>query len=411
MRLPLEGIRVVDATWVMAGPTATSVLADMGAEVIKVESIQVLDRWRAGDNPTGPGFWEHSGLWNTLNRNKLSITLNLADPRGADIFKRLVAVSDVVAENYTPRVMSNFGLGYEELHRINADIIMLSMPGYGMTGPWRDYVSFAPSFEEMSGIAQLQGYSDGPPHLCGRGIGDPLAGLHGTIAILTALAYRQRTGEGQYIDLSDTEACTNLIGHEIVRHQLTGELRARRGSRDPECAPQGVYPSDGEDAWIAISIRSDEEWARFVDAIGSPGWANNSTFDTAAGRMAQHDEIDARVAEWTRALPSREAMYRLQAHDIRAGAVLDARELLADEHLRARSFFDRLDRTPDGLHDYPSQPVRFDGQRLPTRRVAPTLGQDNDYVIRTVLGLKSAELTELYAANVVGTWPIGADPP
>ena len=417
--LPLEGIRIVDATWVMAGPTATEMLADLGAEVIKVESIQRVDLWRNSAGMTGDV--EESPNFNTLNRNKYGITLDLADQRGADIFRQLVADADIVAENFTPRVMPKFGLDYESLTKVKPDLIMLSMPSYGLTGPWRDFLGFAFPTEQMAGIAQLNGYADGPPILMGGGSCDAVSGLNGSVALLTALAYRQRTGRGQHIDLGQVEACTTWIGEEILGFSMNGRNPERRGNRHRTMAPHGVYRCEGEarlpggeltpdapDMWVAIAVRSDEDWRRFTEALGSPEWALDERFANVAGRLEHQDEIDARITEWTNTLGRRAVMCRLQEARVPAGAVLNAPDVLADPHLRERGFFEWVERAGDGGNWYPRQPIRLSKAQVATRMPTPTMGQHNVEILQGWLGMADEEIEELTAAQVIGTRPLSA---
>jgi crotonobetainyl-CoA:carnitine CoA-transferase CaiB-like acyl-CoA transferase len=407
--LPLSGIRVLDLTWVMAGPVATSMLADLGAEVIKVEAIQVLDRWRGaatlGNN--GVGVWEQSPNFNTLNRNKYGITLNLADPEGAALLRRLVAVSDIVAENFTPRVMENFGMNYAALREIKPDLIMMSMPGFGLTGPWKDFVSFAFPTEEMAGITQLTGYRDGPPEIMGHGSCDALAGLNGAIALLLALEHRRRTGCGQHIDLSQMEACTSLIGEVILDYGMNGRVRGRQGNRHPMMAPQGVYPCNGEDQWVAIAIRSDAEWERFVRVLDSPAWAQEERFTTMAGRQRYHDELDQRIAAWTRTKRHYAVMQQVQAAGIPASAVFHAGDLLLNPHLREREFFEWVERAGDGGYWYPRQPIQFSDTVVGTRMPTPTLGENTEEVLERLLALSAPELEALANTNITGKVPLG----
>ena len=390
--LPLEGIRVLDATWVMAGPTATSLLADLGAEVIKVRNP-------ASDRPDG---------FKPINRNKYGITLNLKDPRGADIFRRLAAISDIVAENYTASVMSKLGLDYEALTRVRPDLIMISIPGYGATGPWKDHPSYAFPTEEMSGIAQLTGYPGGPPMIAGSGSGDPLAGLHGGVALLMALNHRRRTGKGQHIDLSQMEACTNLVGEAILDYGMNGRIPQRRGNRHPTMAPHGVYRCRGEDKWVAIAIGYDDEWQRLVQVIGSPAWANDQKFATTSGRLEHQDEIDAGIELWTRERRPYAVMHRCQEAGVAAGAVLGPVDLLVDPHLRERGFFEWVEQANDGGHWFPRQPIRLAHADVRVRMPPPTPGEHNAEILQRLLGITQSGLAELEAAEIISKAPLGA---
>lgn len=405
--LPLAGIRVVDLTMVMAGPLATELLAQLGAEVIKIEAVQRLDMWRgAYSQPGTDSAWEKSPGFTGLNRDKYGITLNLQDKRGVEIVKRLARIADIVAENYTPRVMKNFGLDYESLKQTNPSIIMISMPGYGMTGPWRDYVSFAYPTEMMSGIAQLTGYADGPPMLMGNTGGDPLAGLNGAVALLIALEYRRKTGKGQHIDLSQMEACTGLIGEAIMEYVMNQRLPQRYGNRHPWMAPHGTYRCQGEDAWVSLSVATDAEWESLCKVIGRPDLVVDSRFITSTARWQHQDELDRIIEQWTSQHEPYEAMHRLQDAGIAAGAVLNAAQLATDPHLVARGFYEDVERAFVGKQPYPRLPMILGDTQAGTRMPAPTLGQHNRDILIGLLGLSEEELQDLESDRVIGTRPL-----
>ncbi|MCC7363042.1 MAG: CoA transferase [Dehalococcoidia bacterium] len=412
MGLPLEGIRIVDLSMFMSGPLATLIAADMGADVIKVESLQRLDGWRGagvGATEAGP-TWEQAPSFNWINRNKRDITLNLADPRGAELLKRLIAIADVIVENYTPRVLPNFGLDYEALKAVKPDIIVLSMPGYGLTGPWRDYTSFAWTTEEMSGLSHLTGYEGGPPLFTGTTGGDPLAGLMGAVAMLSALEHRRRTGEGQHIDLSQLETAIAFTGDALMEAAFNGRSPIRCGNWHPRMAPHNIYPC-AEDGWLAIACRDDADWARLAAAIGRPELAAaGSPLAALAGRQQALATVDEAVRAWTEKRDARAAMQELQALGIPAGAVLNGPQLLADEHLQARSFFTTEERAVVGLKHNPGQPFRL--SRVPARppRPAPLLGEHNYEVLGGILGLPDDEIRALEDADVTGTVPVAARP-
>lgn len=344
--LPLEGIRVTDLTTNWSGPYTTNLLGSMGAEVIKIEAIQRLDNWRGGGTLRGSQetVWERSPLWNAVNTDKLGITLDLSRSKGAEIFKRLVKMSDVVAENYTPRVMKNFGLDYSVLKEVNPKIIMMSLPAHGSTGPWSDYVGYADSIEQMSGIPELTGYADGPPKLSDSGFTDAIAGVNGMVAVLMALLFRQVTGKGQYIDLAQIEATTCLIGDAIVDYTMNKRTQPRHGNRHPFMAPHGYYRCEGDDLWVGIAVSSDEEWRQFGKAIGSPPWVKEDRFADSLSRWHNQDELDKLIEEWTIQHDHYEVMNILQKAGVAAGAVLTSAELLTDPHLGERGTFQMVDR-------------------------------------------------------------------
>jgi len=405
-RLPLEGIRVIDLTMFWSGPFTTNLLANMGAEVIKVESSRRIDGWRGAGTAPAPAdrFWEWSPVFNAVNCDKLDITLNLAQPRGVELFKQLVKISDVVVENYTPRVMKNFGLDYPVLREVNPKIIMLSLPAHGSTGPWKDYPGFAFPIEQMSGIPQLTGFPDGPPKMTGTSPSDPIAGLNGMVAVLIALLYRQRTGKGQYIDLSQIESITCLIGDAIIDYTMNHRVQPRRGNRHPFFAPHGYYRCKGDDMWVGIVVSSDEEWSGFCKAIGNPSWTEDERFADSLGRWHNQDELDKLIEEWTIEHDHYEVMNILQKAGVAAGPVLSGAELLTDPQLRERGTFQMVDRAIVGTHPYPipTAPMRLSKCPISIRRPAPLLGEHDDYVFRELLGMSKEDVQTLIDDRTIG---------
>jgi crotonobetainyl-CoA:carnitine CoA-transferase CaiB-like acyl-CoA transferase len=400
---PLDGVRICALTCFWAGPHATAYLGALGAEVIKVEAIQAVDGWR-WPQIRCEKWWEKSGYWCGTNINQYGITLDLDQPRGFDLFKQLVAKSDVVIDNFPPRVMENFKLGYSVLTEIKPDIIVISMPGYGTSGPWRDFPGFAHAFDQVSGLAHITGYSDEGPMVTGP-TADPMAGIHAAFAVQAALEYRRRTGRGQFIELSQLEVLTGFMGPAILDYVMNGRVWGRWGNRDPAMAPHNVYRCLEKNTWAVLAIGSDEEWRALCRAIGSPEWAEDKRFSTALERAAKQDEIDRRIEEWTSRRDPYEVMHHLQAAGVAAGAVTDAVRLDEEPHLREREFWVELDRDLVGKHPYPGFPVQFSEMSM-SFRSAPTLGQHNDYVLRELLGLSSAELEELEREQIIGTEPL-----
>jgi len=405
---PLDGLRIIDLSMFFSGPLATQILGDAGADVIKVESVQRIDGWRASAATDAQRPWERSPNFNWVNRCKRGITLNLADPRGTEILKRLVAGADVLIENYTPRVMANFGLEYETLRAINPRLIMMSMPGFGSDVSWRDYVAFGMSTEQISGICHLTGYADGPPLFTGMNGGDPFVGVIAATALLAALHHRRRTGEGQHIDLSQVEACTLYVGDAVTGWTLAGVDPGRIGNAHPRRAPYGIYPCC-DDGWIAIECQTDIQWATLASLIGRPEWGNEGAeLATTAGRFRHRETIDAAIAEWTRTRSHLDLMDDLQALGVPAGAVLSGPELLADRQLAARCGFLEQDRPEIGIKHYPAQPYRFRFATSAPDRRAPLLGEHTAEVLTERLGVSEEELAELERADVIGTLPIAA---
>ena len=343
-----------------------------------------------------------------LNRNKLGMSIDLRFAEGRELVRRLVAKSDVLVENFSARVMPNFGLSYDDLRAINPGLVMLAMPGFGAAGPYRDYMAYGPAIEPMTGLDSLLGYPGEQPRVSAIAYPDAVAGVTAACAVLTALAYRRRTGTGQFIDLSQLEATTNLIGEYLLAYQQTGELPRPAGNRHPLWAPQGTYACRGDDEWVSISVRSDDEWRRFCEAAGLAALQQDPNYATGSGRRLYHDRLDAAIAAWTRGQDKFEVMETLQRAGIPAGAVLNARELLEDPHLAHRGFYVRAQRSDGQSLPMAGMPMTVDGQRRAEWRAAPVPGQDNHLVLREVLGMTVDEIARLEAEGVLaGGAPVG----
>jgi benzylsuccinate CoA-transferase BbsF subunit len=389
----LSDLRVLDFSRVLAGPFATRVLADHGAEVIKVQSELTMG---------GP---QHniSGYFNNWNRNKLGVTLNLSKPEGIDLAKRLVQVSDVVVENFSPRVMKNWGLDYGVLSKIKPEMIMLSMSGMGQTGPWQDYVAFGATVQALSGITHLTGFAGQPPLGVGYSYADHVAGLMGVLAILQALEHRQRTGEGQYIDLSETETMCSLLGTAVLEYGCNGKdvLPVGNFPMHRIAAPHGVYCCKGEDRWCAIAVFNDEEWRAFCRVIGCPSWTMEVRFASQLDRWQNADELNAAVEGWTKLHPAEEVMALLQGVGIAAGVVQNAADLAHDPQLRSRDFFIELEHSAMGKTVSDGSPIKLSDTPAAYGRAAPMLGQDNNYVYHCLLGMSEEELQRLAIDGVL----------
>jgi len=410
-KLPLEGYRVLDLSTWWAGPLGTMILGGLGAEVIKIEAIQRLDGYRGTySGALSSKTYETSPAFNTVNRNKLGITLNLDSAKGVQIFRELVKISDVVYENYSARVMEAFGLDYPSLQKINPSIIMVSVTGFGRTGPWRDYVSFAATSESMAGLPEITGYPGGPPIIPGAILADPLSGVYAALATLAALHARGRTGRGQLVDLSLLETTSTVLGDVLIDHLMNGRLPVRQGNRHPRFAPHDVYRCQGEDQWVAIAIRSDEEWRRFCQTLDRPELANDSRFAGVRSRWQNQDALKPVIEEWTIKRSKEAACRLLQKQGIAAGGVASAKDLLRDPHLKARGFFQRIHRQEVGMHPYPSLPMRSSQQPYPMGRPAPLLGEHNQYVLGELLGMTQDQIEELVREQVIGTEPLNLPP-
>lgn len=406
----LAGMRVLDLSLVWAGPQATQILGELGAEIIKIESIQHPDSLRRGYYPNGdPG--EHSynrgGYFHMHNHNKLDITLDLTRPEGAAIFKELVKTADIVIENYTPRVLKNFGLDYPVLKEIKPDIILISMPGFGLTGPHRDYFAFGHVVEALSGLTSLTGYGDGSePLRCPFAYGDPISGLYAALAVMAAYRYRRRTGRGQHIDLSQREGVTRFIGEFLMEYAMNRRVPQPLGNRDNFMAPHGCYRCTGKDRWITLAVSRDAEWRQLCQVMGQPALANDERFATAVERWHHQDELDKIIEAWTSQQEHRELMHRLQQAGVAAGAVYDIAEVYADPQLQARGFFETLDYPEAGRQPHFTACLRLSKTPGRIRTPAPTLGQHNEPVLRELVGLTPQEIAHLQELKIIGTEPV-----
>lgn len=415
---PLEGLRVIDLSMFMSGPMTTMIFADAGADVIKVESVQRIDGWRAGGSADIPEFWETAPQFNWVNRNKQGITLNLTDERGADVIRTLVKDADIIVENYTPRVMGNFGLAWDDLRALNPELIMLSMPGFGLTGSWTNYTAFANTTEQMSGLPHLTGYADDQPIFSGTTGGDPLAGVMGALALLSALERRRRLqaqGEpgGCHIDLSQTETATAYTGDALTAFAISGRDPGRVGNFHPQMAPHNTYrcqPDDSGERWVAIACPDDATFAALAETCGHPEWAQEGgRWRSLADRRRSLDELDATITEWTRERDAKEVMRRLQAAGVPAATVYHGLDLLEDEQLRARNFFITQEHRYAGRKRYPLQPYRFRNWQGPrSDQPSPTLGRDTRAVLARLTDITPETITQWEKEDVTGTIPIAA---
>jgi crotonobetainyl-CoA:carnitine CoA-transferase CaiB-like acyl-CoA transferase len=400
--LPLTGIRVADFTWVWAGPFATLQLAHLGAEVIRIETQSRVCVTRRippfADGQAGPN---RSGYYNQYNQGKASICLNLKHPEALGIAKKLVAASDIVAENFAAGVMDKMGLGYEELKKIKPDIIMISMSGYGAVGPESTYVSYGPAQVPLSGLSSLTGFPGFPPMHVGFSYGNPNGGLHGAFAVLAALLHRARTGEGQYIDLSQWETSIAILGEGVMAEVMNGTQPPRIGNRDPFMAPHGLFRCQGEDRWVSIAVANEAEWQQLCRGMGQPELATDPRFASLTERKKNEDELEAIISAWTATLAAEEVTARLQAVGVAAFPALTNAELAADPHLRSRGYFVELPHPEVGIRQHAGVPWIFSDTPCQVRRPAPCLGQDTDEVLQRVLGYSAAEVATLKANGVL----------
>jgi crotonobetainyl-CoA:carnitine CoA-transferase CaiB-like acyl-CoA transferase len=417
---PLAGLRVLDLTVALAGAFTTMLLADLGADVIKVDSLQhystpsrgprrpaeapaaVFEAMRRdyAEGDPGPDPWNRISWFNAHARNKRDITMDLTRERGRELFLRLVEQSDGFVENNPPGVLEKLGIGPDVLLARNPRLIVVRMPPLGLSGPDHRTTGFGWHFEDLAGVLRVQGYPDGPE--VGSILMDGTSGPAGANAFLLALLRRHRTGEGGVVEVAQVENLVNHLGDLTLGAAMTGATPPRWGNRDGEFVPQGVYRAAGDDEWLALSVRSDQEWVALVTVVGDerlgrPDWA------TVEGRRRDHDEIDAVLTGWSRTRAPMDAAAALQNAGIPAGPVLDEAAALSDPHLHERGFFVLLEHPSAGTHFHPGTNMRLGGTPLGVRRAAPTLGQDNDDVYRGLLGLGDAEIAELVADGHIGT--------
>ncbi|MCB9726111.1 MAG: CoA transferase [Spirochaetaceae bacterium] len=406
-RLPLEGVRVLDTTAWWAGPSACQMLAYLGADVIKVEAIQRPDgmRMAGGIFFDQPSWWERSGITLAANTNKRGITLNLADPKGLAVCRKLIEQTDVFIENFSPRVVENFGLDWENVHRLNPRTILVRMPAFGLSGPWRDNVGFAQTMEQISGLAWMTGHAEDQPRIQ-RGPCDPLAGMHAAFATLVALAEREKTGRGHLLECTMVEGALNAAAETAIEWSAYGVELSRDGNRGPEGAPQNVYACAGEERWIALAVTDDRQWSALKELLGRPAWAEDEELATHAGRRRKHGVIDEGLSRWLAARDVDETVEALLARGIPAAPLWDPRIQSEHPQFVARGFFEELDHPVVGRQQYVRPPFRFATVDRWNRTPAPTMGEHNHEVLAEI-GLSDAEIAELERSEVIGTKPKG----
>ena len=398
----LAGIRITDFTWAWAGPYCSKLLADMGAEVIKIEPAKQPDIGRLlPPFPENEPGLNRSGRYNKRNRGKLGTTIDLTQERGIALVKEIIKVSDMVTENYSVRVMKKFGLDYEALKEIKPDIIYISLSAFGTTGPHKDYVAYGPNQAALSGVAYLTGYQGGPPVSLATALGDPTAGLNGAVAALAALHYRSQTGKGQHVDLSQTEMFTCLAAEAIMDYVMNGRVQTRNGNRDRIMAPHNLYRCRGEDKWVSISVATDEEWRDFCHAVGNPPWTNEERFGDQPSRWRHQEELDQLVEAWTITHTHYEVMEIMQQSGVAAMPVLNGEELFHDPHLRERGFLVEVDHPEVGRQTMPGVSMKLSESPGFIRGHAPLLGEHNQFVFGELLGMTGEEIAALEQEGVI----------
>ncbi len=392
----LKDIRVLDFTWAGAGPYATKFLADFGAQVIKVESRKRPDIGRMTPpfvnnvrHPDGGALFLHT------NTSKLAVTLNLQHPKGAEIAKKIVAISDIVMENFTPGVMTRLGLTYDELRKIKPDIIMASSSIYGQTGPKSRLSGFGNTGSAISGHYMLTGWPDREPVSPGVAYADVVQPVFTVISLMAALDYRRRTGKGQCIDSTQVETMVQFISPAMVDYFANGQIESRMGNRSYYACPHGAFPCKGDDRWCAVAVFDETEWQSLCRVMGNPQWCQNDKFSSFASRKIHEDELEALISQWTANYDRHELMNLLQKAGIPAGALQDGEDLVDnDPQLRERQSFVKLTHPVIGECNHPTQPVKLSDSPA-SLFTSPCLGQHNDYVYKELLGMSIEECEAL----------------
>jgi len=422
-KLPLEGIRVAEITVIFAGPSTCQALGDLGAEVIKVQSLSLLPdtvippntpreptlTWGDAypDRNSGERPWNRSAGFNSRHRNKLRATMDLTTPLGLEMFKRLIKVSDVFLENNGTDLMEKLGTTYDVLSKINPGLIMARMPAWGNTGPYAYYKGWGEHLEASLGHGELRGYPDvGVAGNTTVFLGDSASPVNTCFAIMTALHHRNKTGKGQLIELAQYENVLSHFTEAIMDYTMNGRVATTMGNRDVHgAAPYGCYRCKGDDKWVSISVTSDEEWEGFCRALGNPSWTKDEKFADTLSRYKNQDELDKMVQEWTQEHNDYEVFHVLQKEGVPAGPVMTERDVYEDPHMKARDWFEELTVPDCGTHLYPGQWFKMSKTPLKTRMPVHAFGEDNEHVYKQIIGVTDEEYAQLEKAGQIGTVP------
>jgi benzylsuccinate CoA-transferase BbsF subunit len=400
-KLPLEGVKVCDFTWVWTGPFTTKSLADFGAEVIKIEYMNRPDVWRIQppfkDDQPGP---DRGLVFNTINTSKKSISMDISTVEGKELAKKLIAWADVVTDNYAGGAIKRMGLSYEVVKEINPDVIMMSSALMGQTGPWHDSPGYGDQLSAISGLHEISGWPDRIPGEIGF-YTDFIAPRYNAMTIMAALDYRRRTGKGQYLDMAQHQGGVHYIAPLLMDYVVNGRIATREGNKDDYAAPHGFYKSKGEERWLAIAVASEDEWLSMIEVMGSPDWAKDEKFSTLAKRKENEDELDKLVDAWTQTLGDREAQDKLQAAGVPAGILNDAKDHIDDDpHLKARNYYVEREHPEVGIYHPPRQACILSKSPCDVKR-APLYGEHNEYVLKDILGLKDEDIEMLIINEVI----------
>lgn len=401
-RSALEGVRIADFCWLWAGSYATGLLAFLGAEVIKIESMQRVDPSRMMTLTIGQSFEgvDHSPVFNSINLNKMSAKLNLKHPKGIELAKKIIQISDVVSQNMRPGAMEKMGLGYDVLKEVKPDIIMLSSSAFGAEGPLKRYGGYAPSFAAYSGVTHLTGYSDGPPNPM-TGSTDLMSATTSAFAIIAALNYRQHTGKGQHIDLSSVESLAVFTGDALMDYIMNSRVQSRKGNRDNIMAPHNCYRCRGDDKWVSIAVATEEEWQSFCRVMGNPAWAGADKFSDAYNRWKNQYELDALVTEWTVNYTHYEVTEMLQKVGVAAMPSFSNQEIFSDPHFKERKLAVEVEHPAMGKQVVLGPPWRLSETPAKVTKASPVIGENDEYVFGELLGMPVSEIKQLIAEQVI----------
>ncbi|WP_162183321.1 CaiB/BaiF CoA transferase family protein [Neorhizobium vignae] len=412
---PMDGLRVIEITTAWAGPMAGRVLAYFGAQSIHVESPNRVNSWRLNKErpnpinfPDGePGLrpFDRSFLFNSQNVNKLSCILNLKTEEGQSTLRRLVAVADVLICNFRPGTLAKLGLDYESLAAIKPDIIVAELPAFGGSGPMSGYAALGPTMEMATGMSAMMAYPGGQPENSGPSYLDPIGGFNAAAAILTALHYRDRTGQGQYVEIPQVEAAMQFIGAELLLAAETGVDPVPDGNRVPNMSPHDAFPARGEDQWVVIAAENEAQWQALCAVIGRSQLATDSRFSDLAARKRNEAELTAILSEWTATRDKHAVARLLQYAGVAAAPVANAADVASSAYLVHRGFFTELDHPDAGRHRHPGLPIHLSRTPGSQRRPAPQFGGDNRYILENILALPALEIARVSADDVMATVP------
>ena len=413
---PLEGVRIIEMGQLIAIPFAMKMLADMGAQVIRLESVARLESYRSDSvyqNDISGEFWHKGANFYEQHRTKLGVTLDLSKPEGLQVLRNLVSIADVFSENFTPRVIKNFGLEYGDLRKIKPEIIMVSSTGYGFYGPWSNFGATGPATEGAAGLAYQTGYLGGGPVMAEIPYTDYTSGEHTVFAVMAALMHRLRTGQGQFVDISQTQATSSTIPEVLMDFSANGRSGHRIGNQDIVMSPHRCYLCRGDDRWITIAVATDEEWQAVCRVLGQNGWAADPRFEDSLSRWKNRDELDALIGTVTSTWDAHELMHALQKDGVAAGAVLDSKDLLFDPHLGQRNFYEVVthhESTGIPPLPYAGRPWKLSKTPAVNSQPAPLMGEHNNLVLSGLLGKTAEEMAELEEAGIIGYGPTNPRP-